>query len=188
MNHKSALGRFPFYGLWLIASISLLTRCSVFPPTANTSSLPTPTPIIVTSIDGSTPITVTLTLSFAPRLGQTADLSFSFKSVVDAAATQGEVVLPDGALLDSGSLKWSGDLKAGEPVTLKAVIHFEKEGNFALEGKAVSKQANGDVWGDAADIYLNVTQAAGSVGFSPARTPNQAGQKQETPPSVNPAP
>ena len=182
------MGRFPLYLLLLIACLMLPAGCSVYPSAENTSRGSTPTPISVMSNDVSTPITVTLTLSLAPRLGQKADLSFSFKSALDAPGTQAEVVLPEGVLLDSGAVKWSGDLKAGDLVTLNATIHFVKEGNFALEGKALSKQANGDVWGDAADIYLNVTQAAGSVGFSPDRTAVHAGQVKGTPPPANPAP
>jgi hypothetical protein len=188
MDHKNAPRCFSFSALVLIACLMLQAGCSVFPSTETTGSAPTPTPIVVTSIDSSTPITVTLTLSLAPRLGQAADLKFTFKTIADAPGTQAEVVLPDGALLDSGVVKWAGDLKAGEPVTLQATIHFTKEGNFALEGKALCKQANGDVWGDSADIYLQVTQAAGLVGFSVERTPIQAGQQKETPPSANPAP
>jgi hypothetical protein len=155
----------------ITACISLLAGCSLVTSSPGTSQVSTPTPIIVSSTESSTPITATLTLSLAPRLGQKADLTFTFKSILDTPGTQAEIILPDGAVLDSGSLKWSGDLNAGEPVTLKATIHFVKEGNFTLEGKALSPQANGDIWGDGADIYINVAKTTGSVGFSPDTTP-----------------
>ncbi len=191
MDHIRVIDHFPLLKILQSASILLLVGCSSVPPLVeNTPSQNenTPTPIIVKPSDGSTPITVVMTLSLAPKLGQKADLTLTFKSIFDASGTQAEITLPEGSSVDSGSVKWSGDLKAGEPVTLKATIHFTKEGNFTLEGKALSKQANGDVWGDAADIYLHVTQTSGSVGFPSQITVAPGDKMKGTPPSIYPAP
>jgi hypothetical protein len=114
----------------------------------------------------STPITVRLTLSKAPRLNEQADLTFIINSALEAPGTTATITLPDGAVLVDGDLGWSGDLVPEQPQTLQATIMFEREGNWAIEGKALCPLDNGDVWGDAAYIYLNVTEEAGQVGFS----------------------
>jgi hypothetical protein len=171
--------------------IWLLAGCAG-PPTVN-SATATPQsdivePIVSTSADTSTPITVKLILSKAPRLDEPADLTVIVSSVLDAPGTTTEILLPEGAVLVNGKLTWSGDLVANQQVQLQATIKFVKQGNWTIEAKARRELENGDVWGDAVYIYLHVTENAGQVGF-PTQPPSETGEQEEpTPPSVEPQP
>jgi hypothetical protein len=136
--------------------------------------------------EASTPITVKLIISKAPRLNEEAELTFIISSMSDAPATKATIVLPEGTDLISGDLEWSGALKAKEPYTMKAMIKFVTEGDKTIEAKALYDLGNGDIWGDAAYLYLNSTADAGRVGFQAESTPGSSGVE-ETPPSINPA-
>ncbi len=103
----------------------------------------------------------------------------------DAPGTTAEIILPAGAAATTGNLTWTGDIAAGGQHTLQTTIVFEQEGNFTVEGKALRPVGNGDVWGDLAAIYLNVTAEAGQLGFSDEPSaPHSGGQLQ--PPTVDP--
>ncbi len=131
--------------------------------------------------DVSTPITVRLILSKAPRLNEEADLTFIISSIYDAPNTQASLTLPEGAVLTSGAATWSGDVKANEPQVLSGRIMFTTEGNKTLVAKALCDVASGDRWGDAAYIYLNVTQEAGYVGFPSSLTHIMPAVQMQTP-------
>jgi hypothetical protein len=156
----------------------------------DTAISPTDTagPIVATSSDPSTPITVKLILSKAPRLEEPADLAFIVSSVLDAPGTTVEILLPEGSVLVDGNLNWSGDLAANQPIQLQATMKFVKEGNWTIEAKARRDLENGDVWADAAYIYLHVTENTGQVGFSTQPPPELGEQEVPTPPGVEPQP
>lgn len=135
--------------------------------------------------DASTPIIVKLTLSKAPRLNEQAELAFIISSVRDAPSIKATLILPDGTNLISGDQEWSGALKANESHTIKATIMFVTGGNKTIEAKALYALDNGDVWGDAAYLYLNTTEESGQVGFSSQQNPSSS-SAQETPPSITP--
>ena len=159
-------------------------------PTGSGTEAASPLPQTQTPIESkpsapSTPITVKLILSKAPRLNEPAELTFIISSIENAAATKAAITLPEGTVLVSGNLTWSGDLAANKPETIQAKILFNTEGNKTLTGNALSDQGGGNVWGDAAYIYLHITQAAGFVGF-PTQPPGQSTTIKPTPPSTNP--
>ena len=134
----------------------------------------------------STPITVKLIISTAPRVNEQAELTFIISSVLDAPNTKATITLPDGTDLISGDLQWVGDLRANEPQTMKTTIMFTTEGNKTLEAKALCDIGNGDVWGDSAYIYLNTTEESGQVGF-PYQQNLSTSSAKETPPSTTPS-
>ena len=175
----------------ILLSIWVLIGCAgQVNDSSDTVSPPTDTtqPIVATSSDPSTPITVQLILSKAPKLEEPADLTYKVSSVLDAPGTTAEILLPEGAVLIDGELTWIGDLEANEPVQLKATMKFVKEGNWIVEAIARRDLENGDVWADAVQIYLHITEDAGQVGF-PTQPPSELGEQEvPTPPAVEPKP
>jgi hypothetical protein len=140
------------------------------------------------SSDVSTPITVRLILTKAPRLNEEVALTFIISTVRDAPDTTATISLPESAVLVSGNLDWKGVLLAQRPQSLEATIMFTREGNWTIEGKALCPLAGGNVWGDAAHIYLYVSKEAGHVGFQTQAPLPSSGSTGPTPPSVNPSP
>jgi hypothetical protein len=175
----------------ILLSIWVFSGCAGQPTESSDTAIP-PTdatgPIIATSADPSTPLTVELILSKAPRLEEPADLSFTISSVLDAPGTTAEILLPEGAALVDGNLTWSGDLPANQPVQLQATMKFVEEGNWMIEAKARHELESGDVWADAAYIYLHITENKGQVGFATQPPPELGEQEVPTPPAVEPNP
>jgi hypothetical protein len=136
----------------------------------------------------STPITTRMQLSKAPLLNETVALTLTVSSALDAPDTTAAILLPRGATRVSGELEWIGNLKANEPRNLYATIKFSQEGNWTLEGRALHQLKGGDSWGDAARIYLHVSQDNSHVGFGesqPLATPEEIPSE---PPAINPHP
>ncbi len=187
------LRKTPIAQLAILLIVGAQAGCSGI-PAANAPAVAPLVPWVGTvessrSGDVSSPITVKLILSKAPRLNEEADLTFIISSIYDAPGTQASLTLPEGAVLTSGAATWSGDVKANEPQVLSGRILFTTEGNKIIEAKALCDVASGDRWGDAAYIYLQVTQDAGYVGFP--QSPNEihpAVQQAGTPPAGVPQP
>jgi hypothetical protein len=145
-------------------------------------------PIESAPSNASTPITAHLTLAKAPGLNEPVQLTFTFSSVLEAPGTMATITLPGGAVLVEGSLTWTGDLKPNEPQMLQVTIMFVREGNWTIEAKALHEVGNGDVWGDAAYIYLNVSETTGQLGFPTEPPPPSSGEEVPSPPPVEPSP
>jgi len=185
------LQKHPYLCAIVLLCVWVFAGCAGPPAESSDTAIP-PTdatgPIIATSADPSTPITVELILSKAPRLEEPAELTFTISSVLDAPGTTAEIVLPEGSALVDGKLTWSGDLAANQPVQLQAKMKFVEEGNWTIEAKARRELDSGDVWADAAYIYLHITESAGKVGFSIQPSPELGEQEVPTPPAVDPNP
>jgi len=185
------LQKHPYLCAIVLLCVWVFAGCAGPPAESSDTAIP-PTdatgPIIATSADPSTPITVELILSKAPRLEESAELTFTISSVLDAPGTTAEIVLPEGSALVDGKLTWSGDLAANQPVRLQAKMKFVEEGNWTIEAKARRELDSGDVWADAAYIYLHITESAGKVGFSIQPSPELGEQEVPTPPAVDPNP
>jgi hypothetical protein len=136
-------------------------------------------PIKAQGEEASWPISVDLTLSKAPRLNEPAVLKLTMASAVDAPGTQATITLPEGSSLLSGSLNWSGDLRAHQAKVLQVTFMFTSEGNKILTGKALRPAENGDIWGDAAYIYLHSTRFFGLRGFAPDLKRDAEGQSDQ---------
>jgi len=178
----------------VIASGMVLASCSGAPATNPTISSPqqkvteTLGPVESAPSDPSTPITVRLILSKVPQLNELVDLTFIVSSVLDAPNTTATILLPDGAVLVDGDLEWAGDLAANELQILKASFKFITEGNWTIEGKALRPLDNGDVWGDAAYIYLHVSEETSHLGF-PTEPPPPSSDAETVPsPAETPGP
>lgn len=181
-------------GLLLVAGLFLLSGCSGAPAqmTEEVRGTDIPEsesvgPIMSAPSDASTPITVQLILSKIPELNETVELTFVIQSIEDAPGTKATILLPEGAELIEGELDWEGDLIAGIPHELQARIQFTSVGNKTIEAKALSQLENGDIWGDAAYLYLSFTEEGGMVGF-PVDEPAGSDPNAPTPESVEPQP
>ena len=173
--------------IWI--HMGLRVGCSPLAITSPTQTVPppaTPGPVISAPSNPSPPITVKMILSKAPKLNELVELDLIVASIADASNTTVSFEFPDSVVFETGKLDWKGELKTKEPLTLKTTIKITKEGQITLKAKAASVQSNGDVWADAAYIYLTVTQNAGMVGFATRKGPNQGKKRVEKPPSTNP--
>ncbi len=144
-------------------------------------------PIESAPSSASTPIFTHMTLSKAPRLNEPALLTLVVTAAADAPNTTATITLPPQAVVMEGELSWTGDLTPQEPITLSVTIQFVEEGNMMLEGKALSPQPTGDVWGDASYLYLYITETAGYEGYATDGAPPRANMDDLTPPSVDPS-
>lgn len=198
--------------LYALAIVWVCTGCSssdapVQPTLSATRPLNTPIPTLQPSdatiptiaptpsgpIEGQsgglpeTPITTKLLMSHVPLLQETVELTLTIAATSDASDISAAITLPDGATLLSGESTWQGKLEAGQSHTLIAAIVFHSVGDWILEAKALSPQANGDVWGDASYIYLNVGEDASHLGFEPDNNFIESGDPDSLPPAVDPA-
>ncbi|MBP7999696.1 MAG: hypothetical protein KA314_21165 [Chloroflexi bacterium] len=135
----------------------------------------------------ATPITTRLWLPYLPRLNEPVEMVLTFDSILDAPGTTATIILPQGTTLTAGSLEWQGDLAANVSQILTATIVFTTIGDKVLEGKALRPLENGDVWGDAAYIYLHVNETFSQLGFGSSSTP-LTNDADPSPPPVNPSP
>jgi hypothetical protein len=115
-------------------------------------------------------------------------LTLTITATSDASDITAAINLPGGATLLSGESTWQGELQAGQSQTLNVEIVFHAEGDWPLEGKALSPQPNGDVWGDASYIYLHVAEDASHLGYAPDNNFTDTGDQEAPPPAISPAP
>ena len=87
-------------------------------PQPNVTTSPTPTPTskgtTPTQSVPSTGMEVDLSISNAPALNQTAELTCTITSISDAYNTTAQITLPEGLVLVSGNLYWTGDIIVSE--------------------------------------------------------------------------
>ncbi|MEW6592614.1 MAG: hypothetical protein AB1305_02870 [Candidatus Hadarchaeota archaeon] len=75
--------------------------------------------------------TVTLELSNAPHLNQTAELAVSL-SALENIPIVAEIFPSDGFVFASGENRWKGVLESGNPINLRAVVKSVSTGKFAI--------------------------------------------------------
>jgi hypothetical protein len=161
--------RFLINSLTILISIFSLISCigNTKKDNGGGSQLPeTLGPLESNPSNTSSPIIVKLILSKPPRLNEQAKLTIKIFSIFDAPDIKAFLILPEGTNLIDGEREWTGALKANEMKTLYATIMFITEGDKTIQAKAHYYLDNGDVWGDAAYLYLNTTKESGKVGFS----------------------
>ena len=138
----------------LLGGVLISSACSKYTP-------PQPTPPPTTLPSETIPIMVKLGMSKAPKLDETAELTWTIRSVWDMANCEGRVELPQGAIKVAGDLVWSGALKQDIPVQLSATIKFGKEGEWAIRGVAKGIIDANNSWSNVDYIFLKVTKDSG---------------------------
>ena len=130
----------------------------------------------------SAPISLDISFSDAPALNQTAEVTCTITSVIDAFNTTAEIVLPEGLAMVGGDLSWKGDLygthvskvNASENTTIqfKAVVKAVKTGDWIVEVSAKSMSEHG--WtgiGGRELVYVSIHVDSASVSDSPPPDP-----------------
>lgn len=115
----------------------------------------------------ASPLTVNLTLSNYPGVGQPARVTCSVVGAWDMPNAVVEVTLPEGATRVAGDLKWSGDLKENKPVVLEATVVFHKVGAHELKATARAVASPERSWSNVAYVYLTVEADRGIQGLQP---------------------
>ena len=114
----------------------------------------------------SSPITVKLEMSKAPRLNEPVMITCTVISVFSAPNSVAQIELPSGATLIDGNLSWQGDLEPGSPVHLSGTIKFIEEGQWIIKAFAKHIIDDNNCWGDGKFIYVTVTKYSGKYGFT----------------------
>jgi hypothetical protein len=113
----------------------------------------------------STPLTVSLSMPKAPKVGEVVEVTMEVKAYRDAPGTTASILLPPGAQLLEGETTWQGDVTVDAPVRLAVTIAFPQAGEYAIEGKALAVINADMTWGDLEAIYLTVKQDSGAFGY-----------------------
>ena len=96
----------------------------------------------VQEVDKTAPLTeteVSLSISNAPALNQTAELTCTVTSTKDAPNSIAQIKLPEGFELVSGDLLWRGDVTKSSRKSFNATIKSVKTGNWTIEAVAESE-------------------------------------------------
>lgn len=163
-------------------------------PEVPDESLPiTPSPTSVKQVKSaasntSTPITGRLILTKIPLLNEKTILTFIFSSTIATSNTHSTITLPQGAILLDGTLEWQGNLEPNQNQFLQVKIMFVEEGNWTLKGNVLNPFESGDIWGDAAHIYLYVAEDRSHIGFSNTTPTQSVNEGVPPPPSIDPIP
>lgn len=105
-----------------------------------------------------TPITISLSISSAPRLYEPATVTVEVRSALDAPGAVVELILPEGVTAER--TRWIVDLQAGKPVIFTTTWSFVNEpGNVSLSARAIRAVGPGEVWGEMASLPLHLSPA-----------------------------
>lgn len=149
-----------------LITIVLLSACSNLPALKPGNQVGGQSPEGIT-VKGSsnTPITVTLSMPFAPAVDKDVLVTFAVSSTQDLPGTQVVLVIPETAELLSAQTEWTLDLLAGKTESVQATIRFNSAGEYSIEGYALKDLGGGTVWGDSAAIFLTVGQYSSKFGW-----------------------
>lgn len=114
-----------------------------------------------------TPITVTLTIDQAPRLGDLATVTCQASASQPAPGTTLRLELPTAVQTEAGEASWQGDLAVDQPVTLSAKVRFTALGDTTIACRALRPIDDQNSWGDLKAIYLSIGQDQSQFGFAP---------------------
>jgi hypothetical protein len=130
----------------------VLTAClAVLPISACTSS--------------QSPMTVSLTVSPAPVVGEPVNLHIEIFSQTAAPNTVLTVTLPAEVELVSGSLNWSGDIEAKQTTSVDLIIRVTQAGEWFVFAQAFHSSRPGTIYGfgGSQGVYLQSSADSGDV-------------------------
>lgn len=161
--------RFAFFFSLLVIGIFVLSGCiqleetnlanSISPLDGNTPQLNQPDNLS-NGTDGSTPsspMKMTMEISNAPALNQTAIVSIKIESFTrDFPDTIATITLGEGLELIDGNLTWYGTVEKDSPAQLTLTIKSTKLGDWGIIGSAQTPSAPGPHWGGKDAIFIRV--------------------------------
>ena len=143
----------------LIAGVFCLSNCS---EADNTISTPTP-PMTTQFYKGY------FTVSDAPIINKTVDLSFNLETIENAPGTTIQFYLPPAIQFINGNLKWTGDIMKGEKIVKTISVMAQGEGEWRIAVWVENNQFKG------LDrffyCYLNSYKSTGSLTDKPTTLP-----------------
>ncbi len=104
----------------------------------------------------STPITLDVSISRVPLVGENAVITATVTSIFDAPGTTVTIKIPEGAELVGGALSGTYDLVANSPQSMEATIRFTTAGDYTIEVLARHVVDDSSVWGDLKALYLTI--------------------------------
>jgi|GEM_PF-1999388 hypothetical protein len=132
----------------------------------------------------SSSVNMELSLSQAPKLGESAELTCTVNLKKPADNVTIEIDLPEGIERLSGDLNWFGDIPSGgtrnaanwedqvdKKVELKASVKAIKTGEWVIQARAWYSLGPGFVRADAKYIFLNVTTDSAEMSEMPFNKP-----------------
>src|SRR4030042_1031264 len=139
-----------------------------------------------TTNDFASPLEVKLSLSSAPALNRTAELTCKAFSRFGVPDIIFQVYLPEGLALVDGNLSWLGSLAENQSFELKATVKAVKTGNWTIEAFAKNQQPQPgftlDRVGQMGKLYLSVSEDSAVISewpFESDTTPDDTTPKCE---------
>jgi hypothetical protein len=127
------------------------------------------------------PIEVDLSISNAPALNETAELTCTIASVFDAPNTTAQITLPDGFELVSGDLSWQGDIAPNGQESFNFSIRTVETGNWTIEADAGYFPDENSWYGDTDRLYVSVSEETAWVSKTPFLSDDTGARRLETP-------
>jgi hypothetical protein len=120
-----------------------------------------PMPVMDTGNPPVSPLTAKLLMSRAPALGETAALSLTITSAVEATNVTVKIVLPEGLQLVEGELEWHGSIAPGGRAQLTAIVRATLEGDCRIYGEARNYFSHNSWFGANDSIFLSISRNGG---------------------------
>lgn len=146
---------------WLIVALASVLLASLAGIWGYSESATTPP---------ANPMKVDLSISNAPALNETAELTCTITSHYDAPNVTTEIILDNGLELVAGDLVWEGDLAADTPIRFKATIKSIKTGDWIIQAKAGYSPDEGAYYMDGSGLYISVGEDSATVGHRRPRS------------------
>ncbi len=96
-------------------------------------------------------------ISYAPKLGDTAELTLAGTALKDAPGTNLSIALPKSLELVGGQLRWEGNMAKGDRAEVKATVKAVQVGRWTISAMGQykpSERVSAVVAGDAIDVYI----------------------------------
>jgi hypothetical protein len=151
----------------------ITTTMPVARPTVQNTIVDSSTPTPATGVNTSTgiPVHIAMSIDRAPRLGETATISWTVYSDWDMPLIRVFLELPDGVRLVGGTANWQGSLPARGWQQLSATVKVVAQGVWDIRAVVRTGQEGGDSWSKVNHLYLTVTATGSRIGL-----PSEDGQ------------
>lgn len=111
-----------------------------------------------------TEMTVNSSLDASPLVNETANITVTVYSIIDALNTTVNITLPAGFELASGNLSWNTSISSNETKEFKIEIKAIQTGKWKIEVTAINENPR---FGDIDFLFVNITDNSSSRSKSP---------------------
>jgi hypothetical protein len=145
----------------------ITTTIPVVRPTAQNTIIDSPTPTPDTGVKTSTgiPVHIAMSIDRAPRLGETATISWTVRSDWEFPLLRAFLELPYGVQLVGGTANWQGSLPARGWQQLSATVKVVAQGVWDIRAVVRTGQEGGDSWSNVNHLYLTATTTESRIGL-----------------------